>query len=94
MKELRGELKEVLGADELDVDRYESVLSRMADAHVAMKVQAARFSQEALGVLTEEQRSKVESSGMGMHSRDGKGCQMDQMKKMKEMKQQEMKEST
>lgn len=48
-----------LEGDKPDLAKYEVALKKLAEHHVAMQVQAARFSLQALDVLTPEQRANV-----------------------------------
>lgn len=56
-------LHETLAAElekpELDLAAYESALEQMADRHVAMAVAMAGTGQEALAILTDQQRSEL-----------------------------------
>ncbi len=61
---LKEQVTKALEGDKPDLSRYESALKKLADVHVKMQVDMARFSQQALEVLTAEQRSNVR---YGMH---------------------------
>lgn len=66
MLSVREELGSLRAADDLDLDRYESLLRRQADLRVEMQVQMARTRREALGVLTDEQRSELSAGAAAM----------------------------
>lgn len=53
------QLSAALEGDRPDVAKYEAALKKLAEHHVGMQVQAARFSVQALDVLTPEQRANV-----------------------------------
>ncbi len=61
---LRGQAMEAVKGEKPDLSRYESTLKKLAEHHVRMQLDMARLNQEALNVLTQEQRSNV---GYGMH---------------------------
>lgn len=62
-REAMGPLHEQLAglreAEKLDVGRYEKLLRQAADRRVALQVERARIGQDALEVLTDQQRSNV-----------------------------------
>ena len=64
MEQMHTQLSETLTGDELDSGEYESVLQRVADQGVDMHVQYMALSQQALRVLSEEQRERLSSDGM------------------------------
>lgn len=74
MASVRERLQELRGSDEMDLDRYESLLREQAELRVEMRVRAAETHRDALEVLTDEQRSNVRY-GMrmmrSMHSERG-----------------------
>ena len=59
MASVRERLAALRGQDELDLDRYESLLREQADLRVEMQVGMAEIGRDALAVLDEEQRSNV-----------------------------------
>lgn len=61
MRAVRSQMRDVTEADSLDLDAYRSALEAMADQMVSHRVQWARFQQQVLGVLTPEQRERVEA---------------------------------
>ncbi len=61
---LRTQAMESVKGEKPDLSKYESVLMKLAEHHVKMQVEQARFSQQALGILTQQQRSNVR---YGMH---------------------------
>ncbi len=61
---LRTQAMEAVKGEKPDLSNYESALKKLAEHHVRMQVEQARFSQQALDVLTPEQRSNVR---YGMH---------------------------
>ncbi len=61
---LRTQAMEAVKGEKPDLSNYESALKKLAEHHVRMQVEQARFSQQALDVLTPEQRSNVR---FGMH---------------------------
>lgn len=63
-------LKEATSDEGLNIDRYESLLEDWADDYVRDHVLMARLSQEALQVLTEEQRSEARAGCGGMMGDD------------------------
>ena len=76
MTEMHGihqQMSEMLAGDPVDVDSYEALLRQMADQQVSMHLRALRLGQEALGLLTSEQRTSVRSGGEMGHSMMGSG---------------------
>ncbi len=59
VRPLHMQAMKALEGDEPDLAGYESALKKLADHHVSMQVEMARFGQRALEVLTPEQRSNV-----------------------------------
>lgn len=81
MQEVHTQLSETLSRDELDTEEYESLLQGMADQRVAMHVQDMTLGQQALQVLSEEQRGKLNSEHMqgqmmGAEGMGGHPCKM------------------
>lgn len=62
---LRQGLSEALSGGQTDLEQYQSALQSLANEYVAMQVEMARYSQKALAVLNDNQRSYV-SFGMQM----------------------------
>jgi hypothetical protein len=78
MASVQEQLQALRKADELDLERYESLLRKRADLGVERQVQRAEFHRDALAVLDEEQRSELGGAKgmMGAHggmSGDGSG---------------------
>ncbi len=71
MSPVKKQVGEALEGDKPDLSRYESALKKVADGHVRMQVDMARFSEQALEVLTAEQRSNVR---YGMRLKGGMKC--------------------
>ncbi|NIN71788.1 MAG: hypothetical protein GTO46_07610 [Gemmatimonadetes bacterium] len=61
---LRQRATEALHAEQPDLDAYETALEAWAAEHVEMQVAMARYWQQSLAVLGDEQRSKVH---FGLH---------------------------
>lgn len=59
MGPLHEQLAGMQGAEKLDVGRYEKLLRQASDRRIALQVERARIGQEALQVLSEQQRSNV-----------------------------------
>lgn len=59
MRPLHEQLAGMREAEKLDMGRYEKLLRQAADHRVALQVERTRLGQEALQVLTNEQRSNV-----------------------------------
>lgn len=76
---LRQQVGEALIGEGPDLDQYESALQSLANEYVAVQVEMARYSQKALAVLNDTQRSYV-SFGMqmmhGMGENTWSYCQM------------------
>lgn len=76
MTEMHGiheQMSEMLARDPVDVDRYEALLRQIADQQVSMHLRDLRLGQEALDLLTSEQRTSVRSGGEMGHSMMGSG---------------------
>jgi Spy/CpxP family protein refolding chaperone len=71
MSPVKKQVGEALEGDKPDLSSYESALKKLADGHVRMQVDMARFSEQALEVLTAEQRSNVR---YGMRLKQGMMC--------------------
>lgn len=56
---LQEQAQQALRGANPDLSRYESALEKLAERQVKAQVEAARLSQQALEVLTPEQRSNV-----------------------------------
>lgn len=77
MMPVRERLQELHAADDLDLDRYESLLREQADLRVEMQLRMAALRRDALGVLDEQQKSNfrygmrmMQSMHERMHARD------------------------
>lgn len=71
MAEMHAQMSQALSRAETDIGEYEALLHSMADQQVAMHVQNMKLGQEALRVLSEEQRAKLSSEHMTGHSMMG-----------------------
>jgi len=60
LEEKRTALREVMAASPFDEERVRSLAQELSSAQTEMIVQRARLMNEALGVLTSEQRAKLE----------------------------------
>jgi hypothetical protein len=76
MASVRERLAALRGQDELDLDRYESLLREQADLRVEMQVGMAELGRDALAVLDEEQRSNVRIGMRMMQSMHSGGGMM------------------
>ncbi|NIW35616.1 MAG: hypothetical protein GWN32_03470, partial [Gemmatimonadetes bacterium] len=73
MMPLRQQAMEALKGNEPNLSAYESALKEIADRHVNAQVEAARVSQQALAVLTTEQRSSVRYTARLLQDMMGRG---------------------
>jgi hypothetical protein len=67
VRSLRQRVGEALSGEHPDLDQYQSALQSLADEYVAMQVEIARSSQNALAVLNDTQRSYVRFAVQMMH---------------------------
>jgi hypothetical protein len=64
---LRQQVREALSGEQPDLDKYQSALQSLANEYVAMQLERARYSQKALAVLNDTQRSYVRFGMQMMH---------------------------
>ncbi|MGD8867493.1 MAG: hypothetical protein PVI01_07675 [Gemmatimonadales bacterium] len=67
---LRKDVNDALSGDQPDLDEYQSALESLANEYISMQVERARYSQKALAVLNDTQRSYV---NFGMRMMDQMG---------------------
>jgi hypothetical protein len=82
MADMHTQMSQALSRTKTDIGEYEALLQTMADQQVAMHVQDMKLGQQALQVLSEEQRGMLTSehmtgqSMMGAEGMGGHPCSM------------------
>lgn len=79
VSQLRRQVAETMSGDQPDLGKYQSALQSLANEYVAMQVESARYSEKAVAVLNDNQRSYVHFGMLMMRQMDENMFQYGQM---------------